>query len=191
MRYLHLRTERLCLDAVTHHDLDQVHELHADPEVWRHLPSGRHSTRGRTAAYIADIERDWAVRGLGYWSIRPGGRHDDGPAVGTLIGVGGCAVRQDAVWNLYYRLTPAAQGHGFAAEMVSAACDAATNLRPDLPIVASLLEHNRGSKATADRAGLQLAWRGPDPGNADRTAIRLIYADRPLADDLIRTLAGH
>jgi hypothetical protein len=74
--------------------------------------------------------------------------------------------------------------------MVSAARDAATNLRPDLPIVACLLEHNRGSKATADRAGLQLAWRGPDPGNPDRTAIRLIYADRPLTSELIMILGG-
>jgi hypothetical protein len=85
MRYLHLRTERLCLDAVTHHDLDQVHELRADPEVWRHLPSGR--------------------------LCRAPGR----------------------------------------------------GVEPVLP---------------------------PHPGNPDRTAIRLIYADRPLTNELIMILAG-
>jgi hypothetical protein len=70
----------------------------------------------------------------------------------------------------------------------AAACAAAASLRPDLPVVAFLLEHNRGSKAAAERAGLQLAWRGPDSGNPDATAVRLIYADRPLADDVIKTL---
>jgi RimJ/RimL family protein N-acetyltransferase len=190
MRYVQLRTGRLCLDAVTRGDLDQLHELHADPEVWRHLPSGRHGTREQTAAYIADIERDWATVGLGYWAIRPGGHRDDGAPAAALIGIGGCAVRHDAMWNLYYRLTPAAQGRGFAAETVTAALAAAADLRPDLPVVASLLEHNRSSMVAAERAGLRPAWRGPDTGNPDVTAVRLIYADRPLADDLIKILTG-
>jgi RimJ/RimL family protein N-acetyltransferase len=187
-RYEHLRTGRLRLNAVTRDDLGQVHELHADPQVWRHFPAGRHGTRERTAEYIAQIERDWAADGLGYWAARPAGHPHEVPAGGTLIGVGGCAVRHKAVWNLYYRLAPAAQGRGFAAEIAAAACDAAASLRPDLPVVAFLLEHNRGSKATAERVGLQLAWRGPDIGNPDATAIRLIYANRPLADDVIKIL---
>jgi RimJ/RimL family protein N-acetyltransferase len=61
IEYSHLRTGRLCLDAVTQDDLDRVHELHADPEVWQHLPSGRHDTLGYTAAYVAQIEDDWAA----------------------------------------------------------------------------------------------------------------------------------
>lgn len=188
MRYMHVRTERLRLDAVSPGDLDEVHELHADLEVWRHLPSGRHDSRAGTATFIAQIEGDWAAEGLGYWAVRQGGHLGAEPASGALIGVCGCAVRHDAVWNLYYRFSPAAQGLGFAAEAVAAACAAAADLRPGLPVIASLLEHNRGSKATAGRAGLELAWRGPDPGNPDATAIRLIYADRPLADDLIQIL---
>ncbi len=195
MRYSHLRTGRLRLDAVTPGDLDEVHELHADPEVWRHFPSGRHASRAGTAAFIARIEGDWAAEGLGYWAVRPGGRPGeppgDGPLSGALAGLGGCAVRHDAVWNLYYRFSPAAQGRGFAAEMAAAACAAAADLRPELPVIASLLEHNRGSEAVAARAGLGLAWRGPDPGNPDGAAVRLIYADRPLADDLIETLTRH
>jgi RimJ/RimL family protein N-acetyltransferase len=155
--------------------------------MWWHLPTGRHGTRERTAAYIADIEQDWAAFGLGYWAVRPSGHLEGGPVAGTLIGIGGCAVRHNAEWNLHYRFAPAAQGRGFAAEMVTAACDAAADLRPDLPVVASLLGHNSGSKATASRAGLEQVWRGPDPGNPDATAVRLIYADRPLTDDLIRT----
>ena len=190
MEYSHLLTERLSLDAVTHDDLDQVHALQADPQVWRHLPAGRHDTRERTAAYIASIERGWAADGLGYWAIRPGRGQGGSLPGGILLGVGGCTVRHDAMWNLYYRFSPAAQGHGFAAEMVKAACDAAADLRPDLPLVASVLAHNRSSQATALRAGLEQVWRGPDPGNPDVSAVRLIYADRPLSDGLIETLTG-
>jgi RimJ/RimL family protein N-acetyltransferase len=186
-----MRTERLRLDAVTSGDLDEVHTLHADPKVRRHLPSGRHDSREGTAAFIARIEGDWAAEGLGYWAVRPRGR----PGIESAGGGADRSVRLRTaprrVWNLYYRFSPAAQGPGFAAEAVAAARDAAADLRPGTPVVASLLEHNRGSMATADRAGLELAWRGSDPGNPDATAVRLIYADRPLGDDLIRTLTRH
>lgn len=47
-------------------------------------------------------------------------------------------------------------------------------------MVALLFEHNGASKATETRAGPGLGWRGPDAGNPDSTAVRLIYADRPL-----------
>jgi hypothetical protein len=47
-------------------------------------------------------------------------------------------------------------------------------------VTAFLLEHNVASRATAERAGLRLIWRGPDAGNPDPGAVRLIYADRPL-----------
>jgi RimJ/RimL family protein N-acetyltransferase len=153
MTYLHLRTARLRLDAVTHDDLDQVHELHADPEVWRHLPSGRHRNREHTAEYITDISRDWATGQLGYWAIRTGGHLDDGPPAGTLIGVGGCALRLQAAWNLYYRLTPAEQGHGFAAEMVTAAC----------AVPALVRERNRTSLAARRAGGPRLGHRLPLP----------------------------
>lgn len=107
---------------------------------------------------------------------------------GILLGVGGCTVRHSAMWNLYYRFSPAAQGRGFAAEMVRAACDAAAALRPDLPLVASVLAHNRSSQATALRVGLEQVWCGPDPGNPDASAVRPIYADRPLSDGLVEIL---
>lgn len=187
----HVRTGRLDLDAVTGADLEPLHALHADPAVWAHLPSGRHLDRSTTGAFIAEAARGWRREGLGYWAVRtrsdvppePGGL----PA-GTFVGVGGCARRFDRVWNLYYRLTPAVWGRGFAREIVSAARPAATRVDPDLPVVAYLLEHNVASKRTAERAGLSLVWSGPDSGNPDPTAIRLLYSDRPLTDDVLTQL---
>jgi hypothetical protein len=63
---------------------------------------------------------------------------------------------------------------------VAAALDAAHAVAPDRPVVAYLLEHNAESRGRAERAGLSLQWRGPDAGNPDPAAVRLVYADRPL-----------
>ena len=85
-----------------------------------------------------------------------------------MVGTGGCALRVGTSWwNLYYRLTPAAWGHGLAAELVTAALDAARAVDPSRPVVAYLLEHNVESRVRAERAGLSLVWRGPDAGNPD------------------------
>lgn len=100
------------------------------------------------------------------------------------------ARRHGAVWNVYYRLSPAAWGHGFATELASAARAAAAASNLQLPVVAYLLEHNTGSRRTAERVGLTLAWRGPDHGNPDPAAARLIYADRHLSADLLEQLTS-
>ena len=184
----HERTQRLRLDAVTIGDLDELFALHSDPDVWRHFPSARHTERERTAAMLARIEQDWVVDGLGFWSVRA---VDSGDAADPIIGIGGCALRYDAVWNLYYRFTPGAWGHGYAAEMIAAARAAAHDVRPDLPVIAYLLEHNEGSRRAAERTGLDLVWRGPDFGNPDPGAVRLIYADRPVAADVLDVLNAH
>ncbi len=189
----HVTTERLALDAVVPGDLDAHYALMPDPGTWAHLPSGRHTTPERTAEGIAHSQRHWAQDGLGYWTARL--RHDlPGTPLraGDVVGTGGCAVRVGTDWwNLYYRLTPAAWGSGLAAELVAAAVDAARGLRPELPVVAYLLEHNERSRGRAERSGLQLVWRGPDAGDPDPDAVRLVYADRDLSGELLDRIAAH
>ena len=180
-------TPRLHLDAVVPDDLDEHFALMSDAGVWRHLPSGRHTDRTQTANGIQHSVGHWARDGLGYWTARlredlPG----SGLRAGAVVGTGGCAVRVGTSWwNLYYRLAPPAWGRGFAAEMVTAALDAAHAVAPERPVVAYLLEHNAESRGRAERAGLSLVWRGPDAGNPDPDAVRLVYADRPLDGDLL------
>lgn len=180
----------LRLDAITVGDLEAMFELHSDPDVWRHLPAGRHSTKSQTASFITGMEAEWAEAGLGYWAARPLQDSPGGLGAGQFVGIGGCVRRAAGMWNLYYRLAPAAWGHGFATEIVKAARSAATTVDPQLPVVAYLLEHNAGSTKTAERAGLTLAWRGPDPGNPNSAAVRLIYSDRPLDESLVVDLTA-
>ena len=94
-------------------------------------------------------------------------------------------------WNLYYRLTPPAWGHGLAAELLTAALDAARAVGPDLPVVAHLVEHNRESKDRAGSSGLTLVWRGPEVGgNPHPDAVRLIYADRSVPEEVVARIAA-
>lgn len=171
MDFTHLSTERLELAAVSFADLAELHTLHADPRVWTHLPSGVHTTVQRTRADLEMYTADWIRDGLGYWTAR----RDDG----EVVGIGGVRLRPTGTFNLYYRLSPDHQGQGYALELVRAAFEAAAAFDPEAPIVAYLLEHNEASRRTAERAGMQQVWRGPDrevPGG-----IRLVYADRSLS----------
>ncbi|MFE6970637.1 GNAT family N-acetyltransferase [Isoptericola sp. NPDC057653] len=174
----HHATDRLDLAPVTLADLDALHDLHADPRVWVHYPVGRHTSREQTAGQVEGFAADWERDGIGYWTVR---RRDDG----TFVGIGGVRLRPTGALNLYYRLSPEQQGHGFAVELARAALDLAAERRPDVPVVAFLLEHNAASRATAERAGLRLVWRGPDAGNPDPGAVRLVLADRDLDDAVL------
>lgn len=106
--------------------------------------------------------------------------HRPGEDPGPLLGHGGCQLREGAFWNLGYRFTPAAQGRGFATEVAGEAVRAAQAHRPELPVVAYLLEHNHASRRVAEKVGLERRLRGPDAGHPDPAAIRLVLADRPL-----------
>lgn len=178
-----MRTERLDLRAVGPDDVGVLYALNSDPRVWRHLPSGVHTDPERTMAAVASQVRAWQRDGLGYWAART--------RDGVFAGVGGCAVNAEAAWNVYYRFVPEVQGRGLASELARAGIAAAREVRPDLPVTALLLEHNLASKAVAEKAGLELVWRGPAERNPDPDAVRLVYADRDVAPDVIKTLLAH
>lgn len=178
----HLRTDRLRLDRMTLDDVESLHELHADPAVWAHYPSGRHASRDQTDTMVERAIRDWDADALGYWSVRELG--DD-----RIVGMGGCARRREGrVWNLAYRLSPSVWGRGYARELSVAAVEAARAVDAAPPVTAFLLEHNEASRRTAESVGLALVWKGPDAGNPDPEAVRLILADRELDSETLDLL---
>ena len=178
-----VRTGRLDLRAVAMSDIDLIYGLTSDPRVWTHLPSGVHASREQTEVQLARQAAAWDSDGLAQWTAC---LHDR-----TFAGIGGCSINAGAAWNVYYRFVPEVQGRGLATELVHAAQVAARQVRPDLAVTALLLEHNQASKAVAEKSGLQLIWRGHDVGNPDPDAIRLIYADRDVAPDVVHTLLAH
>lgn len=179
-------TERLVLRPPARSDVPELFDLYADPRVWGPDPLMRQGSAKQTERMVANWLAGWERDGLGMWIAR-----SCMPRVeGTLIGIGGCSLRHSIAWNLGFRLVPRFWGHGYAQEISEAAVAAARHSRPDLPITAYLLEGNERSERATERSGLRLIWRGPDAGNPDRHAVRLLYADRELPEEVIQILTA-
>jgi RimJ/RimL family protein N-acetyltransferase len=177
-------TARLALRVPAAGDVAELHELYADPRVWRDDPVTRHRTVDDTRRMLARWLDGWQRNGFGFWVARGTLPR----SAGRLVGIGGCSLRYGRAWNLGYRLSPPYWGQGYAQEIIAAAVATARRLRPGLPVTAYLLEGNTRSQRTTERAGLRLVWRGPDAGNPDPGAVRLLYADRDLPPDLVDRL---
>jgi RimJ/RimL family protein N-acetyltransferase len=80
-----------------------------------------------------------------------------------------------------HRFAADVHGHGYATELASKALRQAHAVDPARPVVASLLEHNIASERVAVKLGMKLMYRARDVGNPDLSAVRLVYADRPLS----------
>jgi RimJ/RimL family protein N-acetyltransferase len=168
------RTARLDLHRPTTADVAEVHAILSDPAVWTHYPSLRVTDPAQTGRLLRSWAEGWERDGLGSWIVRE-------EATDAVVGFGGCGIAQDAFWNLGYRFSPAVQGRGYATETAVQAIARARILRPELPVVAYLVAHNRASAVVASKAGLALVHCGPDPGNPDPGVMRCVYADRPLS----------
>ncbi|HEY9293053.1 MAG TPA: GNAT family N-acetyltransferase [Microlunatus sp.] len=178
-----VRTDRLELSPPTPDDLAQLHRIQTDPRVWTHFPSIRPTEIEQTRALIERWTGNWQRDGLATWIVRLRGTT-------AIIGSGGCSVRSNAFWNLGYRFDADLHGQGYATEVSSTAIRRAREVRPELPIIAYLLEHNVASARVAEKVGLELVHRAPDAGNPDPQAIRLIYADRPLDPEVLDVALG-
>lgn len=168
-------TPRLRLEAPTPDDLDALHRIYADERLWQHFPSQRHLGVTTTEELLESWLAAWEQDGLGPWLVRAAGGD------GTVLGTCGCQLRGGVFWNLAYRFTVEAHGHGYATESGREALRAARDVNPSLPVVAYLVEHNTSSAKVAQRLGLQLQHRGPDAGNLDPAVVRVVYADRNLS----------
>jgi RimJ/RimL family protein N-acetyltransferase len=181
--WTHARTERLWLDLPVESDADALLAIHGDPASWRHFPSGIVTDPEAGRTMVEASRRRFERDGLAYWSIRD---VDGGPAIGR----GGCSVDDEGQWwNLYYRFDQRVLGRGYATEMGVAAIEAAHEMAPARAVLAFLVEHNHASRRTAEKLGLRLIWRGTDPGNPDRDAVRLVFLDRDPDDALVAAMA--
>lgn len=167
-------TGRLNLSRPTPGDLEQLFTITSDPRVWTHYPSLRHTIPATTAESLERWIRDWHSDGLGPWVARLRGQ-------AQVIGYGGCSIVGETIVNLGYRFAADEHGQGYATELARAAVKQAKQVKPDLPIVACLLEHNVASARVAQKLGMRLIHRGADAGNPDTAAMRLVYADRALS----------
>lgn len=173
----------LRLDVPSLNDVEPIHRIYSDPRVWGHLPSGCHTSVDQTEEMVLGWIRGWERDGLSSWIVREAGTDE-------VLGACGCWTKAGVFWNLGYRFAYDAHGRGLATEASREAVAAAVRIRPDLPVVAFLLEHNLASARVAEKAGLTLRHRGPDAGNLDPEAVRVIYADRELTAEQVDATLG-
>src|ERR1700724_2355628 len=76
-----LTTDRLRLRAFKASDLDAYAAMQANPEVMRHLVTGRTSTPVEVWRTMATSLGAWALRGYGMWACE---KIDDSAFVGTV-----------------------------------------------------------------------------------------------------------
>ena len=172
-----IRTDRLLLTPLTPTDIDDVHALFSDARTWQHLPSGRHVARSSSVDLVQRKIGGRARHGLGSWAVRMLDH--------VFVGVGGVDMTAGGVWNLGYRLAPAAWGQGFASEIALAAVRAAAETAPDIPVTGRVLTNNPASAAVLRRAGLSLVWQGA-PGVQTSSAAGVegqVWTDRLLSDE--------
>jgi [ribosomal protein S5]-alanine N-acetyltransferase len=144
-------TERLVLRRVRIEDGPAMFTVHGDPATNLYNPHGPDPDRATSEAALRVWVQDWEREGYGYWAITLLQSEN-------VLGFGGVSHmiwRDRDVLNLYYRLTPAAWGQGYASEMAQKAVALARKHMPSLPVVARIRENNRASIRVAERAGLQ------------------------------------
>lgn len=192
------RTPRLSLEPLAPSDTEDLFRVYSDPRTWEHLPSGRLTQVEQAQERVERSARDVEKHGLGMWAVRVSAEGADATLpVGSFIGSGGLGYAAEAeVWNLGYRLDPAAWGRGLASEIARAAVAAAADVAPQVPVTARVLSNNPASVAVLEKIGLTLVWEGLRPDAApepDGTAppTRRIYADRALTPAAMRWLVAH
>ncbi|MFF2271129.1 GNAT family N-acetyltransferase [Agromyces sp. NPDC058136] len=186
-------TERLRLEPLVERDLAEVHAIYADPDTWRHLPSGRHLDAATTAAMLERSARSWRAAGVGTWVVR---RNDAearrlGASAATVLGTAAATAIDGGMLNLGYRFAPAAWGSGYASEAAAAVLAAAGEAAPARTLTARVLVGNPASIRVLERLGLELRWSGGGTGGGSTGAAALerrIYADRALDDEQLRAL---
>lgn len=165
-----VQTPRLRLRPITEDDADAVWLIHSDLRTNKYNPAGPMSDRSLAREQARDWAANWIADGNGYWAL------EELTAPGVIIGFGGIRVvawRERQVYNLYYRLSPAAWGRGLASELVAAAVARWREIGENLPLVAYTTADNLASLKTAARGGLT---RRPDLDEVTDTYTDVVFA---------------
>ena len=110
-----LETERLVLRQLSPDDLAAMHLIFNDPEVGRHLFDGELVPFKTTISILEASDRDFSVRGVGFFGVRLRGADHD------LVGL--CGLRWEegiGEMEIMYCLLPQLWGRGLTTEAARA-----------------------------------------------------------------------
>jgi RimJ/RimL family protein N-acetyltransferase len=180
---------RLALSPLNPADLESVFGIYSDPNTWQHLPVARHHTREQSKNNIDDSIKSRREYDIGQWAVRVGDQGaDEALTAGTFISTGGVNITPALVWNLGYRLSPAAWGRGFATKIALVAVATVRAQNDSVAITARVLSNNPASARVAVRAGLHTVWEGPTTAATAAGITGEDFSDRDLGDDALRWL---
>ncbi|GAA1485935.1 GNAT family N-acetyltransferase [Brachybacterium fresconis] len=191
-----VRTPRLHLAPVCSNDLEELFALHADPCAFAEDLTEPLTEVAQMRWVLGRWLESWERHGTGYLTVRP--RAEDGSAHGStddgasragarrdgpLLGVVGITPLEDErALSAYWRLDPAATGHGLATEAMSAVLAHPALGARHHEVLAVTAAANRPSRALAARLGFSPAPSGrPVPGDRSDDILLIRPPDAPLS----------
>ncbi len=161
-----LHTPRLRLEPLTDAHLDGLHAMNARPEVMRFL-SGQPETLEQTAAFVARVQRCWAVWGTSWWAFvdREDGRVRGAGAIQYLRREAQPPEDLESLrgnpLEIGWRLHPDAWGQGLASEAARRMTTFAFERFDPAELLAVRHPDNLASARVMDRLGMR--YRGLEP----------------------------
>jgi RimJ/RimL family protein N-acetyltransferase len=140
-------TARLCATRLAADDLQDLVELHLDPDVSRYLGGVR--TPEATAAYLHTNLKHWIDHGVGLWALRT----DEGLFMGRA-GLRYVDLEGVRELEIAYTLVKAAWRKGLATEIAHALIDL-WRRRADPSLVGLVMKENKPSERVLLKAGFE------------------------------------
>ncbi|MGO2774835.1 MAG: GNAT family N-acetyltransferase [Brachybacterium tyrofermentans] len=169
-----LTTRRLRLTPVGEDDLEELLALHADPRAFADDLTEPLTDREQMRWVLDRWIQAWQQHGTGYLTVRARAQAP-APAPAPIQQTGGAAIPSGLLGvvglthlehegeqslSAYWRLTPAATGHGIATEAMAAVLTDPRLGGADHEVIAVTAEANRPSRSLAARLGFAPAPPG-------------------------------
>lgn len=152
-------TARLRLTPVAEHELDELYDLHSDPRAFAEDLTEPLTDRRQMSWVLEQWQANWAEHGLGHLAVRsrPGNAGSLPPGLLGVVGLAPLELEGRTALSAYWRLSPAATGHGVATEAMHAVLThpqlGGRGAGTGTGIVAVTAAGNRPSRALAARLG--------------------------------------
>lgn len=146
-----IESKRLVLRRPLEDDLNDVFEVHGDPQTNIFNPSGPHPNIDKSKQLLDEWLAHWQYNEFGYWTVIA-------KETSQIIGFGGFKIEEvesEPILHLYYRFRLSAWGSGYASEMSQAAIDHIKLQCPGTSIHAIINPENSPSIKVAERLGMR------------------------------------
>lgn len=149
-----LETERLLIRPIALEDVEDLHEVHADPTTWDFIGSGPTETLDATLARLARTIEYQEQHGISLWAVVE-------RASGRVVGDCGLQYLEGGPdVEVGYRLHRSVRGRGYTTEAARACVEAGFDQLGLERIVAVAWPENTASRRVMEKIGMRLVGPG-------------------------------